>query len=193
MAKAKKMKEIPLKNYLIAGIILVLLVLITNYFFNWYKLSQEERVANSYLITEKVLTYELNDIEELTTTLNAAELPNEYFVLISYTKTEETYELEKDLAPVIEDYNLNDKMYYVNVTDYKNEPNFLSDLNQAFGFTESIIKTIPTILFFEEGELAIDGMVIREDEHMINSGDFVKILDIHGYYSNQKFQEIQEI
>ncbi len=183
--KENKLKAIPIKNYVIVGAIIIGLVLITTYIYNWYVLTEEERIANSYLITEKYLTYELNDIEELTTTLTAGELPTEYFVFINYTKTKETYELEKELSTVIEEYNLNDKMYYVNVTDYKEDKTFLSDINKAFGFTENIIKKIPTILYFKDGELAIDGIISREDDNLMNSGDFVKMLDIHGFEKNE--------
>ena len=55
--------------------------------------------------------------------------------------------------------------------------NYLTRLNNAFNTDE--ISTVPIILYFKDGEL-ID-TVTRDDDNVINAGDFQKLLDIYEY------------
>lgn len=175
MAKSKT-RNIPRKNYVIVLCIILAVVLITLYIFQWYKVSKEGKMASSYLIHSKTIAYEMKDLNEISSVF--LEAPEEYFVYISYVNSEEVYHLEKDLKSIIDEYHLKDNFYYLNVTSYMKEENYLDKINDAFGFQEQKIQKLPTILYFKNGSLAKDGIVKREDNHIIEAQDFRQLLDV---------------
>ncbi len=178
--KGKKfnLKAIPLKNYLIALGIVILVTFGSLYIFKWIEVYNEKKVATSYLMDNKVLVYEIKELSEIEAALS--ETPSDYFVFVTYNKNEDTFELEKELEPVITDYNLQQYIYYVNVTDMMDDDNYLDKINKSLGLDKGTIEKVPSILYFTDGELAVDGIVEREDELMINAGDFEKLLEIKG-------------
>lgn len=171
----KKNNYIPLKNYVIAVIVCGLAILLTIYAFGWHKIYKEGKYEKSYLITSKTISLEVNDVEEIENTFTEA--PSEYFIFIGYRQDEAEYKVEKKIKTIIDKYNLNDLFYYIDVTSLKEEPNYLDKLNKALHLEKEKIATIPTILYFRDNKLATDGIVTREDENMINAGDFEKLLE----------------
>lgn len=175
MAKANT-KNIPRKNYVIVLCIILAVVLLTLYIFQWYKVSKEGKMASSYLISSKTITYEIKDLDEIASIFSEA--PEEYFVYISYVNSEEVYHLEKDLKSVIDDYHLKDNFYYFNATSMMKEDQYLDQINKAFGLKDQKISKLPTILYFKNGSLVADGIVKREDSKIIEAADFKQLLDV---------------
>jgi hypothetical protein len=142
MSKDKENERfIPMKNYLIAIGLVVAAVLLTLYGFAWYNVLKEGRVSQSYLVKEKVISSEIQSLEEVDAVF--AEVPDEYFVYVSYTGSEEIYNMEKDLKKVINKYELNDQFYYLNLTTIKDKENYIDDLNKSLNL-EQKVKQVPT-------------------------------------------------
>ena len=110
---------------------------------------KEEKLMNSYLITSNTLSVEIKDLSETIQVLK--ESPSEYFVYISYTNDEKVYSFEKKLKKLIDNYNLKDEFYFVNVTNIKDDENFYSEINNTFN--TKLINNIPCILHFKNNEL----------------------------------------
>ena len=53
----KNERYIPIKNYVVAAIIVVVTLLLTWYGFSWYNVIQENKVSTSYLVKEKEYFY----------------------------------------------------------------------------------------------------------------------------------------
>lgn len=163
------------KNILIVALIVLALVLVVLYI-NTYRQNQEkEKLSTSYLIDSGTINLQITNLEEVSQILSEA--PSEYFVLITYTGSEDTYELEEGLKTIIDEYQLNDLFYYVDVTSITSEDNYLTRINNAFD--TDIIETIPVIIYYKDGEI-ID-TVKRYDDNVINAADFQKLLDIYEY------------
>lgn len=175
MAKEVEFKKVSVRNYLIAIGLVLAVILLTWYGFRWANIIKEKSISSSYLIKEKVLSNDIKTIDEVVDVLS--ETPNTYFILISYTGDEKVYNLEKDLASIIKEYNLDNKMYYLNVTDIKNDDNVYEKINSALGLTDRKVTQIPTIIYFNNGK-AID-IIKRQDNNIMTSGDFKKLLDVH--------------
>ncbi len=161
------------KLTLILSVIVLLIVLLIFYFYRWNDVRNAERIRSSYLLTSETVSLEIKNVEEVRQILSEA--PTEYFVLISYTKNNDTYTLEKGLKPLIDDYALSDRFYYLDATAIMGENDYLERLNNAFD-TNKITK-VPTILYYRDGKLA--EVVVRDDNNPINAGDFQKLLDIY--------------
>lgn len=160
--------------YIIIGIVIVLAV-VGFYFFRLQQTRNEEKLNSSYLISSGTVSLEIKNLDEVSQIL--LESPTEYFVLITYTGNEDTYNLEEGIKTIIDDYKLSDSFYYLNIESIMDSDNYLTRLNSAFNTDK--ITTVPIILYFKDGEL-ID-TVTRDDANIINAGDFQKLLDIYEY------------
>ena len=165
---------IPMKNYIIAVGLVIAAVLLTLYGFAWYNVLKENKISQSYLVKSKVISNEIQNLEELEAVF--AEAPDEYFIYISYTGQEDIYNMEKDLKKVINKNELNDQFYYLNVTSIKDKQNYLEDINTSLKLDKKV-KQIPTIAYIKEGRVV--DIIDKEDDNMMNVGDFQKLLDVY--------------
>lgn len=150
MAKKKSKKNnINFKKifYFILGFLLIIFLIW--YIISWKNVKKEEKLMNSYLITSNTLSVEIKDLSETIQVLK--ESPSEYFVYISYTNDEKIFNFEKKLKKLIDNYNLKDEFYFVNVTNIKDDENFYSEINDTFN--TKLINNIPSILHFKNNEL----------------------------------------
>ena len=164
----------PRTIYIIIAVVLIA-ILVGVYIYRVSKVRNEEKILNSYLLTTDTVSLEIKNLDEINQILSEA--PAQYFVLITYTGDEGTYELEKSIKDIIDEYKLSDSFYYLNVKDIMNQDNYITRINSAFNTNE--ITKVPTILYFQDNEL--EYVVERIDDNMINAGDFQKVLDIYGY------------
>lgn len=178
MAK-KKTNTIPTKNYILVLFICVFAIFLTYYIFSWIDIFNEKKYEESYLISSKTIGLEVNDISEIENTFTEA--PSEYFIYISYRNDENVYKLEKKLKKVIDDYAINDNFYYIDITDLKENANYLDKLNQALGLDDAKITKVPTIIYIKDGEVKKDAIITREDDKMMEAGDFSHLLDMYGF------------
>ena len=135
---SKNERYIPIKNYVIAFGIVVAAVLLTMYGFSWYNVLKDGRIAQSYLVKEKVISNEIQSLEEVSDVF--LEAPNSYFIYISYTGSEEIYNMEKDLKKIINEYSLNDSVYFLNVTSIKDEKNYIEKINKTLKLEEQKVS-----------------------------------------------------
>lgn len=151
---------------LIVGAILIVL-----YINRWNEVKDFEKYRNSYLIDSNTISLEMKDIDEIDTILDVTETPNFYFLYISYTNDEDIYNLEKQLKPLIDDYHLQDKFYYLNVTTIKEEnPDYKDEIANNLHFDVDLLDKLPVILYFENGELAYNKAIY-------NAQDFQDLLE----------------
>lgn len=163
------------KNILIIVCIVLALILVIFYGYRVNKLKETDTLSKSYLLDSGTVSLEIKNLDEVNQIL--AESPTEYFVLISYTGNKDTYKLENGLKRILDKYKLNDSFYYLNVKSIMDEDNYLNRLNN--GFNTDKIKKVPTILYYRNGKIV--DVVTRNDNNIINAGDFQKLLDIYGY------------
>lgn len=149
----------------VMGVILIALVLASI-----FGLIGPKDYSKSYLVEEKVAKeLNCNEIEEVTK-------KNQSFILFTNFNSEEEYNLEKELKDIITEYHLKNDFYVLAQTDTCgsiDEPT--SDLRMALKVAEDI-KTMPTIFYYEDGEL-ID-FIKRADENPMQAADFMQLLDM---------------
>ena len=168
----KNERFIPLKNYIIAIGLVVVFIALTWYGFAWYKIKEEQKVSESYLAKEKVIFKEL-DLDEVSAVFS--EPPAEYFIYVSYTGDKEIYNMEKELKSLIQEYNLNENMYFLNVTSTKKEDNYIKKINEKLNMEKIKVEKVPTIIYFKDGK-AVD-LINRKDDNIMNEGDFAQLLE----------------
>ena len=175
MTKIKKNEKfIPVKNYILAAIIVVVIIGLTWYGFAWYNVLKENKISTSYLVKEKYISNEIADLNEIGDIFTEA--PDSYFVYISYTGDEQVYNMEKSIKDLIKEYNLSEQIYYLNVTSIKDEENYLDKINETLNLTDRKVVKVPSILYFYEGKLV--EMTDTKSDGLMTKSDFQKLIEI---------------
>ncbi len=168
----KSEKYIDPKNYLYAGLILVGGILIVLYIFEWYNVKREEKLMNSYLVTSN--TVEETNLESLSQSIQEA--PSSYFIYLSYTNSEEVYNLEKTLKRVIDKYKLNDIFYYVNLSNLKeNDKDYLNYVKQTLNLPT--LEKIPAIVYINEGNISESNILTGKGKNILQASELENLLE----------------
>ncbi len=176
MATVKKNERfVPIRNYVVVVLVIIGIIALVWYGFSWHKVIQENRVSTSYLVKSKAVSNEMQSIEELKDVFSEA--PAEYYLYISYTGSQEIYNMEKELTSLINDYKIGEEFYYLNVTDVKKDKDYINKINDALGLKDNKVTSVPTIIYFKEGK-AVD-IIKKEGNNIMNIGDFQKLLDVN--------------
>lgn len=156
-----KYKKTDTKKWVIIFLVIIGIVFAILYFYKWHLVKEQEKYINSYLISSNTISLEMNDLEEIDNVL--AETGSYYFVYIGYTQDESVYKLEKELKPTIDEYDLHNNFYYLNVTDIMKKKNYLKDIAVKLNIPENTIKRVPIILYFKDGKLVEEGIYTAKD------------------------------
>lgn len=163
----KENQNQPLRKGLITILSVILIIFFSFYVYKWIEVKKESKYLNSYLIETNTINLEMTDIDEISSVLS--ETPSYYFIYIGYTKDQNTYEFEKKLKPLIDNYALQNNFYYLNITDIKeNNKNYKEQLNQKLNLEKNTISKVPVILYFKDNEL------VKKD--IYNTKDFENLL-----------------
>lgn len=173
----KEAPTIQFSNIIIAAIIVVwifILLLLGNRLYHKY---QEKLYDEGYFYHEnkdikKVSVSELQNLIDTSTSHNM-------FLFFNYRRNKETYELERDLSTIIDDYHLQEKFYYVDLTDMVGQLNCELSCVANEGLGIESINNIPAIVYVQNK--AIVDIAQREDKKILEAADFVKLLDMYEY------------
>lgn len=181
MISKKASRQIEMKNYLIAAAVFIGIILIVLYAFEWYQVKQEEKLMKSYLVNTNTINFVINDPNSANQVLQEA--PKDYFIFVGYRNDEDEYLLEKSVKKIIDDYEINDIVYYFDATDIKQDSNYLEKINESLKVN---ISQVPAIIYIKDGKVAEEGIVDGKDEKLLTANDFEKLLNIYEYTKKEK-------
>lgn len=173
MAKEKS-KSIVVTNTIKAILVLLLIVGLALYFKEWKKVKNEEKYINSYLIETNTVSLQLNSLKEYTQIKE--EMPEEYFILISYTKDTNVYKLETKLKTIIDNYSLQNIFYYLDATDLVND-DYYKELSTAF--ETDTIRNIPAIIYVKDYK--VEKVISGDKDKLFSATDFENLLKDNEY------------
>lgn len=176
MSNIKKNERfVPIKNYVIVFLIAIAIIALVWYALSWRKVITENRISTSYLIKSKIISNEIQNLDEIVDVFSEA--PTTYYLYISYTGNEKIYDMEKELAALINEYKIGEQFYFLNVTSIKEEENYIDKINNALALDNKKVKSVPTILYYNDGKVV--DIVTIEGNNIMNIGDFQKLLDVN--------------
>ena len=156
-----KERVVPKKNYFYLLLMIIGVVVITFIIFGINAKYQNKKLENSYL-SGYINQIKVEEIDNILTEPNS-----DMFVLVTKTDDDNTYNFESDLKKIIKKKDLRDNFMFI---DYTSNNNY-DIINKKF---KSNIKSVPAIIYIKNGEFVKN---IDSSEHMLNVGDFEKLLD----------------
>lgn len=165
-------RVVPPKNYIIAVLILIAIIVVFLYAKRTYELSVQNKISQS------VLTRLVGEINYQETDSVFLEKTADYFIYISYANDKKTYNLEKEIKKVISKYEIQDNFYYLNVTDEMEKENFIDKLNSKLNANIGSTNSLPVVLYYQDNELK---SYLSSYNDLFNIKDFENLLIDNGY------------
>ncbi len=156
------------RSYITTLVIVIGIIFLCTYFFNSYQSYLREKNKTSYLSRTigEVKYKEINKV--------LLETSDDYFIYVSYINQDEILNLEKDLKKIIVKYNLESSMYFLNVTDLYQNPNFYEELNTTLGIKDNKIIKVPAIVYYKDKKVV--SVLSSTDVKIITAKDFENLL-----------------
>lgn len=141
----KNNREITPRNYFLVLIVSVLTVAIGLY-------------VRTFIINYKSTSISVSPFSNEVSELNINEIKfsmaetSDALLYISYVGDREIYNMEKRLLKEIKKKSLNEKIIYINVTDYAENQEYLKILKEQFPSISNEITGVPMLIYIENGE-----------------------------------------
>ena len=150
-------REIPLKNYIILGLVILLTLGIVYYFYLWYITYEEsklnETIMDRYL---EVINYnELNDY--IVENRNA-------MIYTSVLEDNNIRKFEIKFKNIVVKNALKDKILYMDMTDIFKDKIKYTELRNSYQINNYNITNVPCILVFKDAKL-VDIYSIKDNDY----------------------------
>ena len=145
----ENIRYIPITNYLLAGLMILAIILISLYVFKWYQVKQDEKISQSYLVEKNIITNQISSFDELKGIIT--ENSSRLLLYISYTNSHKIYNLEKKYDDIFQKYNITDIFYFFDITNIKKEhKNYTNLINNSLDIN---VNGYPVIIYYEDGQI----------------------------------------
>lgn len=152
----KKEKEIPLKNYILLSIVLILTIVVVIYFFLW-KNTYEKSKLQTPILDDYLLVINYNELN------NYLVENKDAIIYVSKLNDESIRLFENKFKNIINKNNLNNKILYLDLTEELKENNIVKEINKKYG---KEMTEIPSIIIIKDGKIS-SSYNIKENKYNI--------------------------
>ena len=152
----KKEKEIPLKNYILLSIVLILTIVVVIYFFLW-KNTYEKSKLQTPILDDYLLVINYNELN------NYLVENKDAIIYVSKLNDESIRLFENKFKNIINKNNLNNKILYLDLTEELKENNIVKEINKKYG---KEMTEVPTIVIIKDGKIS-SSYNIKENKNNI--------------------------
>lgn len=152
----KKEKEIPLKNYILLSIVLILTIVVVIYFFLW-KNTYEKSKLQTPILDDYLLVINYNELN------NYLVENKDAIIYVSKLNDKSIRLFENKFKNIINKNNLNNKILYLDLTEELKENNIVKEINKKYG---KEMTEVPTIVIIKDGKIS-SSYNIKENKYNI--------------------------
>lgn len=152
----KKEKEIPLKNYILLSIVLILTIVVVIYFFLW-KNTYEKSKLQTPILDDYLLVINYNELN------NYLVENKDAIIYVSKLNNENIRLFENKFKNIINKNNLNNKILYLDLTEELKENNIVKEINKKYG---KKMTEVSTIVIIKDGKIS-SSYNIKENKYNI--------------------------
>ena len=152
----KKEKEIPLKNYILLSIVLILTIVVVINLFLW-KNTYEKSKLQTPILDDYLLVINYNELN------NYLVENKDAIIYVSELNDESIRLFENKFKNIINKNNLNNKILYLDLTEELKESNIVKEINKKYG---KKMTEVPTIVIIKDGKIS-SSYNIKENNYNI--------------------------
>lgn len=155
-------REIPLKNYVYLVLIVFLTLGILYYLYLW-SIEYRKEVTSDSVISSSLQLINYNEVEEYI-------VENDNVCLYISNKNIELKEFEKSLKHLIEKYNLERKILYLDIT------NNIS--NDEYNIGDTYLTGVPKFIYFIDGKLVSSYDIDYNNHKIANIENYLRSIGV---------------
>lgn len=174
MSKSE-LRKIPIKNYIILGIVIIFTIFILYYFYMWVDVYKESKI-NIPIMDKYMSVINYNELDNF-----IVENPNS-IVYVSVLENEDIREFEKKFKVKYKNNQINNEVLYMNITSDVVDSNLKKEMIDKYSVNSLNITSVPLIMVFEDGKLSsiysisdnnydIDKVVVYINDIVLESDD----------------------
>lgn len=167
----KKEKNIPLKNYIILAVVLIVSIILVIYFYMWYN-AYEESKLNTMIMDKYLQVINYNE-------LNNYLVENKDAVIYSSVlEDQKIRHFEKKFKNIIIKNSLNNDILYLDLTEELKDKNITKDIKETYNINNQDIANTPSIMIFKDGNLYSIYNIKDNNYNINNLVDYLEEEDI---------------
>lgn len=142
----EELRNIPKKNYVILGIVILVSLLIVYYLYMWFTAYTATKEGEAIL-------------DKYMTVINYNELDNylvenpDGIIYVGILNDEEISKFERKFKNSIKNSKINKEVLYLNITDEISNVNKVKGMKERYTVNYADITNVPNIMVFENGEI----------------------------------------
>jgi len=140
------LRKIPMKNYIILGVVIAVTLLILYYFYMWVDVYKESKI-NIPIMDKYMTVINYNELDNY-----LVENPNT-IVYVSVLEDEEIRKFEKDFKNKYKNDEINNDILYMNITDDLKDKSVKNEMINKYSLNDLDITNVPCLLVFKNGIL----------------------------------------
>lgn len=144
--KKDGLRNIPLKNYIILGVVILFTGLLLYYFYMWVDVYKESKI-NIPILDKYMTVINYNELDNY-----IVENPNT-IVYVSVLEDEKIREFEKKLKGKYKSNELDNEILYMNITKDLKDKDIKNDMISRYSLNNLNITDVPCVLVFNDGLL----------------------------------------
>lgn len=145
--KNDNLRKIPVKNYIILGIVIIVTMLILCYFYCWVDVYKESKV-NIPILDKYMSVINYNELDNY-----LVENPDT-IVYVSVLEDEVIRDFEKELKNKYRDNEIDNDVLYMNVTNDLNDKKIRDEIEEKYYLNNIKMTDVPCLLVFTDGILS---------------------------------------
>lgn len=138
-------RKIPLKNYILLAVTLIITIVLVIYFYMWKKTYEENKI-NSVVMDKYIQEINYNELSDYLIENKNTVI---YSSVVGNTKTKK---FEEKLGKLIEDNSLSNSIIYLNLTDELKDKNIKKEILENYKELNNNIKD-PLIIIFSNNKI----------------------------------------
>ncbi|MBQ8193243.1 MAG: hypothetical protein IJZ46_04165 [Bacilli bacterium] len=153
----EKERIIPLKNYILLAVVLLVTIILVIYFYMWYG-KYEESILTTPIMDKYMQVINYNELDEY-----LVENKNPV-IYSSVLNDEEIRTFEIKFKKFISDNSLKNNILYLDLTSVINDNKIIKSLKEKYKLEDKDITNLPLIMTFRDGKI-ISIYDIKEDNY----------------------------
>lgn len=171
--KKDELRKIPLKNYIILGVVIVVTMFILYYFYMWVDVYKESKV-NIPIMDKYMTVINYNELDNY-----VVENPDT-IVYVSILENDEIREFEKKFKNKYKNDLIENDILYMNVTDDINNKSIKDEMVSKYFVNGLNITDVPCVLVFKNGMLKSIYSVKDNDYDIDRFTIYINNIDMDG-------------
>ena len=145
--KREAFREIPIKNYIILGVVLFITMLILYYFYCWGDVYKESKI-NIPIMDKYMSVINYNELDNY-----IVENPDT-IIYVSVLEDEKIRGFEKEFKNKYKNKEIETELLYMNITDDINDMDIRDEMVSKYSINSLDMTDVPSLLVFNNGELS---------------------------------------